>query len=92
LKKLTEQEKHQQILKEIKATFLLFLIVAVWHCAFAFGLNGKDLYILGMPAWFVVSTFGAFIISVAGVIYLLKRVFVDFEFSDEEDEEGGTRA
>ncbi|MBP3620473.1 MAG: YhdT family protein [Lachnospiraceae bacterium] len=85
--KLTDEEKHKQMLKEIKATFVLILIVAAWHIGFGFGLNGIDIMILGMPLWFFVSTIGAFVISVVGVIILLKFVFVNFELGDEMDEE-----
>lgn len=85
--KLTDEEKHKLMLKEIKATFFLILIVAAWHIGFGFGLNGIDIMILGMPLWFFVSTIGAFVISVVGVIILLKFVFVNFELGDEMDEE-----
>lgn len=87
---LTDEEKHKQILKEVKWTFLLILIVAAWHIGFAFALDGIDKMVLGMPLWFFVSTIGAFAISVAGVVLLLKYVFVNFDLGDEaEDEEEG---
>lgn len=89
LKKMSDQEKHLQILKEVKATLILFLIVAVWHVGFGFGLNGIDMMVLGMPLWFFVSTIGAFVISVVGVVILLKFVFVNFELGDELTEENG---
>lgn len=92
MKKMTEQEKHQQILKEMKATLILFILVAVWHVGTAFALNGIDFLILGMPLWFFVSTIGAFVISVVGVIILLKKVFVNFDLGEEiseDDEKGG---
>lgn len=87
MKKMSDQEKHRQILKEVKATLILFLIVAVWHIGFGFGLNGIDVMILGMPLWFFVSTIGAFVLSVVGVIILLKFVFKDFDLGDELTEE-----
>lgn len=89
MKKLSDQEKHLQIVKEVKATLILFLIVAVWHVGFGFGLNGVDIMVLGMPLWFFVSTIGAFVIAVVGVIILLKFVFVDFDLGDERTEENG---
>lgn len=92
---MTEQEKHQQILKEMKATLILFVLVAVWHVGTAFALNGIDFLILGMPLWFFVSTIGAFVISVVGVIILLKKVFVNFDLGEEiseDDEKGGASA
>ena len=87
MKKLTEDEKHKQILKEVKATLILIAIVAAWHIGFAFALDGIDVMVLGMPLWFFVSTIGAFVISVLGVAILLKMVFVDFDLGDDADEE-----
>lgn len=84
---LTDKEKHAQILKEVKATFLLIVIVAAWHIGFAFALDGIDKMILGMPLWFFVSTIGAFVVSIVGVVILLKYVFVNFDLGDEM--EGG---
>ena len=53
----------------------------------AFLLNGSGLYFLGMPAWFSVSTLGTIVLSLLGVWYLLKHVFIDFEYDEEEGEE-----
>ncbi len=87
MKKLSKQEKHEQCMREIKATLLVVAICCIWHVATAFVLNGTGLYFLGMPAWFSVSTLGTVVLSLAGVGYLLKKVFVDFEYDDEEEEE-----
>ena len=92
MKKMTDEQKHQQIMKEMKATLILFAIVAVWHVGTAFALNGIDFLIFGMPLWFFVSTIGAFVIAVIGVIILLKKVFVNFDLGEEVseiDEKGG---
>ena len=87
---LTDEEKHKQMLKEIKWTFLLILLVATWHIGFGFALDGIDKMGLGMPLWFFVSTIGAFAISVVGVVLLLKYVFVNFDLGEElAEEEGG---
>ncbi len=87
---MTDEEKHIHIMKEVKATFILIVIVAAWHIGFAFGLNGIDVLVFGMPLWFFVSTIGAFVISVVGVMILLKFVFKNFDLGDETDEEGGS--
>lgn len=89
MKKLNDNEIHEQLMREIKATFILIAIVAVWHIGFAFLLDGIDVLVFGMPLWFFVSTIGAFVISVAGVFVLLKKVFVNFELDEEADEERG---
>ena len=92
MKKMTDEQKHQQILKEMKATLVLFAVVALWHIGTAFALNGIDFLVFGMPLWFFTSTIGAFMISVVGVIILLRKVFVNFDLGEEEsdeDREGG---
>lgn len=86
MKKMTNEEKHQQCLREIKGTLIVVAICCIWHVATAFLLNGSDLYFLGMPAWFSVSVLGTIILALAGITFLLKKVFVDFEYDDEEEE------
>ena len=77
MKKLTKEEKHKQCLKEIKATMLLT----------AFLLNSKGGTLFHMPLWFVVSVFGTIILAIIGVFWLLKFVFVDFSYDEEECED-----
>jgi len=86
MKKMTKEEKHQQCMREIKGTLIVTVLCFLWHVATAFILNGKGLYFLGMPAWFSVSVFGTIVIALVGVRYLLKHVFVDFEYDDEEED------
>ena len=87
MKKLTRQEKHEQCIREIRGTLVVVAIFCVWHISSEFLLNGTGLYFLCMPAWFSVSTLGTIVLSLLGVWYLLKKVFIDFEYEDEE--EGG---
>ena len=86
MKKLTKEQQHAQCVREIRATLLVVAICCVWHIATAFGLNGTGLYFLGMPAWFSVSVFGTIILALVGVWYLLKFVFIDFEYDEEAEE------
>lgn len=89
MKKLTKQEKHEQCMKEIKSTLMVVALCCIWHIASAFALNGSGLYFLGMPAWLSVSVFGTIVLALGGVWYLLRFVFIDFEY---DDEEGGDQA
>jgi len=86
MKKLTREEKHAQCMKEIKATMIVALLTCAWECIWAFGLNGTGKMFLGMPAWMSVSVFGSIVIAVGGCLIILKKVFVDFEYDDEEVE------
>ena len=82
MKKLTKEEKHKQCLKEIKATMLVVVVCFLWHVLTAFLLNSK-----GGTLWFVVSVFGTIILAIIGVFWLLKFVFVDFSYDEEECED-----
>lgn len=90
MKNLNKQQKHDQCVREIKATLIVVAICAIWHVATAFILNGTGLYFLGMPAWFSVSVFGTILIALIGVRILLKKVFIDFEYDEEGEESGVT--
>lgn len=85
---MTNEQKHKQCMREIKGTLLVTVICCIWHVATAFLLNGSGLYFLGMPAWFSVSVFGTIIIALIGVLWLVKKVFVDFEYDEETVGEG----
>lgn len=84
---LTNAEKHQQCLKEIKGTLVVVFLCAVWHILTAFLLNGTGLYFLGVPAWYSVSTLGTILIALGGIHYLLKHVFRDFSYEEEVNDE-----
>ena len=74
--KLTKEEQHKQCMREIRATLIVAVICCIWHVGSAFLLNGTGLYFIGMPAWFSVSTLGTIVLALAGVAFLLKKVFV----------------
>ena len=84
---MTPEQKEKQIRKEAKATILLFLICFIWNVGFAYGLSGTGARLFGLPVWWLVSTPGMFVIAVIGVVFLLKKVFVNFDLEDTE--EGG---
>lgn len=84
--KLTKEEQHRQCIKEIKATLLVVFICFLWHVLTAFLLNGTGWTVFHMPAWFVVSVLGTVVLAVIGVFWLLKFVFVDFQYEEDESE------
>lgn len=87
MKKLTKEEKHKQCIREIRATLIVVGICFLWHVLTAFLLNSKDWKLFHMPAWFVVSVLGTVVIAIVGVFWLLKYVFVDFEYQENPEEE-----
>ena len=85
---MTRDEKNRQIKKEARATFILFLTCFFWHVGTGFLFNGSGIKLFGLPLWWVLSTPGVFVIAVIGVIFLLKKVFVNFSLEDEDKEAG----
>ena len=81
---MTEAQKSEQIRKEARATLILFAICVIWHVGFGYGLTGSGLELFGLPLWWLLSTPGVFVVAVIGVIYLLKKVFVNFDLGEEE--------
>jgi uncharacterized membrane protein YhdT len=81
---MTREQKDVQIRREAKATLILFVICFIWNVGFAYGLSGSGIRIGGLPLWWLVSVPGMFVVAVVGVVYLLKKVFVNFSLEDEE--------
>ena len=87
MNRMSKEQKHRQCVREIRATLAVTAVCCAWHIITAFALNGSGLYFLGMPAWFSVSVFGTVALALVGVRYLVKKVFVDFDYDDEDAEE-----
>lgn len=87
MQKMSYKEKFVQMNKEAKATWIVAAIVIAfwWITGFGiYGSSGAEWTILSMPAWFMVSCFGSWFLSVALVIFVVKKVFVDFDLEDED--------
>ena len=85
---MTREEKDIQIRKEARATVILFVICFLWHVGFGYLLSGSGITVAGLPLWWILSTPGVFVVAVVGVVYLLKKVFVNFSLDDEEEAAG----
>lgn len=80
--KMSREQKDKQVRREARATLILFAICFIWNVGFAYGLSGSGIRIGGMPLWWLLSTPGMFVVAVVGVVYLLKKVFVNFDLED----------
>ncbi|XXM74326.1 YhdT family protein [Lysinibacillus sphaericus] len=69
---------------------VLALINFLWWYGFAFGLGGVPVseyeWIFGMPAWFFYSCVAGFLLMVLLVIFVVKYMFTDIPFDDQEEE------
>ncbi|WP_428909540.1 YhdT family protein [Niallia sp. Krafla_26] len=72
---------------------VLVLINFVWWFAFAYGLGSDDpkdyKYILGIPEWFFYSCVVGFILMTILVSIVVKFLFKEVPFDEEENEDRG---
>lgn len=81
---LTYKEKFIQMNKEAKGTGIVGLIICAFWWITGFGIYYffPDARIFYMPAWFIISCFGSWILGIVLVYVLLKTVFADFDLED----------
>lgn len=86
MQKWTEKEKFIQMNKEAKATWIVGFIIMIFWFVTGFGIYAvaPDWQICYMPAWMVISCIGSWILSIVGVVYLVKCVFKDFDLNEED--------
>ena len=86
MEKMSYRDKFIQMNKEAKATWVVVAILIAFWWITAFGLAEFEYSIFHMPAWFVVSCFGVWFLSIALVVALITKVFKNFSLEDEDDE------
>lgn len=91
MRKLSYREKFVQMNREAKATWMTAAVLILFWWLAAFGTARLDYTIFYMPGWFVTSCIGTYLLSVALVYFLIKRIFVDFDLDEEPDEEPAAR-
>ena len=85
MEKMSYREKFIQMNKEAKATWIVMAIIIAFWWITAFGMAGLDYTIFYMPAWFVVSCFGVWFLSIVMVVFLVTKVFKDFNLDDDDE-------
>ena len=86
MQKMSDKEKFTQMNKEAKATWIAgFIVMAFWWVTgfVIYAACGAEWTILGTPAWMMISCFGSWFLSVAVVVFLVKKVYKDFDLDDE---------
>ncbi|MEG2935881.1 MAG: YhdT family protein [Clostridium sp.] len=90
--KLSEKAKNKQINKEAIISIIVYILYFIWWYVTGFGLGSREpesyKYIMGLPVWFILSSFVGPILLIIAVIFTVKYFFVDFDLeSDEVDKQ-----
>lgn len=83
--KPTYREKLLQANREAKATVVVLVLTVLVWIAGGFGLAGLDIEIFETPIWIIGGTIGPWLFAIFAAVFLVKRVFADFDLDDEED-------
>ena len=85
-KHLTYKEKLDQATREAKATVVAVAAIVVVWILLGFGLAGSDITLFHTPIWVIGGTVGVWLFTVAVCVFLVKKVFMDFDLDEEEAE------
>ncbi len=86
---MKRSEKFRQANREAKATVIAAAAVIVFWCLAGFGLADADVFILNTPLWVWGGCVGTWIFAVLVTVFLTKKVFVNFNLDDEEEDGNG---
>lgn len=82
---MTTKEKFKQANKEAKATILILVLIIIFWAVSGIGISKFNITVYHTPLWVITGCFGTWIFSIAAVIYLVKKVFKDFNLEEEEE-------
>lgn len=86
---MKRSEKFRQANREAKATVTAAAAVIVFWCLAGFGLADTDIYIWNTPLWVWGGCVGTWIFAVLVTVFLTRKVFVDFDLDDGEEDNDG---
>lgn len=84
---LSYADKFKIMDREAKATLILAIVIAAFFWGAIFIFKDSSATIFSIPLWFVISCIGGYLLSVIGVIFLVRKVLVDFPLDEKDIEE-----
>lgn len=89
--KLTKEEQNNQMKREAIICMIVYAGFFAWWFVTGYGLGLNDpedyIYVMGLPLWFVLSVLGGMILFFAATIFVVKRLFRDFDLEESLSEE-----
>ncbi len=82
---LNYKEKFRQMDREALATTVCAVVITLFFWGAIFLFKDSPAEIMTMPLWFVISCLGGYLLSVVGVIFIVRVIFKDFELDDKDE-------
>lgn len=82
---MTKKEKFQQMKKEAKATVVVLVLIVLFWMVAGFGVDRLHITVGYTPLWVITGCIGTWLFSIGAVIWLVKKVFQDFDLDDGEE-------
>ena len=84
---MKREDKFKQIAKEAKAVLWALIAIIVFWIVAGLGISRLDITLFHTPLWVITGCVGTWIFSIVIVVFLMKRVFKDFDLEEEDDDE-----
>lgn len=84
---MKRKDKFEQIAKEAKAVLWALIAIIVFWIIAGLGISRLDISLFHTPLWVITGCVGTWIFSIIVVVFLMKRVFKDFDLEEEDGDE-----
>lgn len=84
---MKRKEKFEQIVKEAKAVLWALLAIIVFWIVAGLGISRLDITVFHTPLWVITGCIGTWIFSIIVVVFLMKRIFKDFDLEEDVEDE-----
>ncbi len=84
---MKRKDKFMQIAKEARAVLWALLAIIIFWIVAGLGISRLDITLFHTPLWIITGCIGTWIFSILVVVFLVKRVFKDFELEEEDGDE-----
>lgn len=81
------EEKFQQIIKEAKACVIALIVLILFWIVAGFGVSHLHITVFHTPLWAITGCIGTWIFSIVMVIWMVKKVFKDFDLDEDGNDE-----
>lgn len=84
---MKRKEKFEQIVREAKAVLWALLAIIVFWIVAGLGISRLDITVFHTPLWVITGCVGTWIFSIIVVVFLMKRIFKDFDLEEDAEDE-----